>query len=69
MWPDPVPDGPAAAVLLWEGLSSRLERQLARKEWGDAQHPVGLGPAGAMAMGRERWVLLSHVMPRRSAQP
>ena len=64
MWPDPVPDGPDAAALLWEGLSSQLGQQLARKERGDTQ-PSGVGPgaAGAMAVGRERWLLVSHVTP------
>lgn len=64
MWPDPVPNGRDAAVLLWEGLSSQLGQQFARKEQGDTQ-PSGMGPgaAGAMAVGRERWVLLNHVTP------
>lgn len=64
MWPDPVPNGRDAAALLWEGLSSQLGQQLVRKEQGDTQ-PAGMGPgaAGAMAVGREWWVLVNRVTP------
>lgn len=50
--------------MLWEGLSSQLGQLLVRKERGHSQPSmVGPGAAGAMAVGRERWVPVSRVMP------